>query len=112
MTRILLHSRRLLAVGVFLLLAVVVSLATATRRPCWHVCSGPWRVWKAGHMTKPESREICNLRVTIDVNTPPAAPDDVPSPFPSLTLPCDETPASHAAIVLQVWRFRAPPQRG
>ncbi len=73
MTRFFLRSRQIFAVSIFFLLAVVVSLSSATRQPCLHVCSGAWRVSKAGRMTKPETQEVCNQRVAAEARTPAAA---------------------------------------
>lgn len=109
MTRFFLRSRRLFAVSIFLLLAVVVSLSSATRRPCLHVCSGPWRVWKAGRMTKAETQEICNQRVAAEAQTPVAAPEVTLPPHPSAAVRLDETVPPSIPIVAQTRRFRAPP---
>ena len=76
MTRILLRSRRLMAVSILLLLAGVVVLSAATRKPCLRVCTAPWHLWKAGHMTKPEGQEACKLRVTAEAQTPQTAPEE------------------------------------
>jgi hypothetical protein len=109
MTRFFLRSRRLFAVSIFLLLAVVVSLSSATRRPCLRVCSGPWRVCKAGRMTKAETQEICNQRVAAEAQTLVAAPEVTLPPHPSSAVRLDEDVPPAIPIVAQTRRFRAPP---
>ena len=109
MTRILLRSHRLLAVSVLLLLGVVVWLSTATRRPCLLVRSGPWRLWKAGHMTKPEGQEVRNRRLTAEAKTPAVASEHGPPPFPPISIQLDETIPPATPIEVRVRHLRAPP---
>jgi hypothetical protein len=109
MTRFLIRSRRLMAVSVLLLLAGVVVLSTATRKPCLQVNTAPWRLWKAGHMTKPEGQKIAKLRVMAVVQTPQTAPTELLLPPPSIYLPLDEFVPSAVSIVVQIRHFRAPP---
>jgi len=109
MTRIVLRSRRLLAAGILLLLAGVVVLSTATRKPCLQVCSGPWHIWKAGHMAKSEGQEAGKLRVSSEAQTPQVAPEESPPLPPSIYLPHEETLPPVSSIVVQIRHFRAPP---
>ena len=109
MTRILLRSRRLLGASILLLLAGVVVLSTATREPCLQVCSGPWHLSKAGHMTKSEGQESCKLRVTAEAQTPQSAPEKSPASPPSIYIPHEETIPPVSSIVVQIRHFRAPP---
>ena len=112
MARILLHSRRILAASVLLLLVGVVALSTATRRPCLEGSTGPWHTWKAGHMTTAEGQEACKLRVTAEVNTLQAAPQESPAPAPSIYLPHEETIPPALPLIAQIRHFRAPPTLG
>ena len=109
MTRILLRSRRLMAVSILLLLAAVVVLSAATRRPCLQVSTGPWHLSKAGHMTKSEGQESCKLRVTAEAQTPQSAPEKSPASPPSIYIPHEETIPPVSSIVVQIRHFRAPP---
>jgi hypothetical protein len=112
MTRILLRSRRLLAVSILLLLAGVVVLSAATRKPCLHVCTGPWHVWKAGHMTKTEGQEAYKLRMATVAQTSQAAPEESLTSPPSIYLPHEETIPLANSIVIQIRHFRSPPTLG
>jgi len=112
MTRTLLRSRRLMAVSILLLLAGVVILSAATRKPCLRVCTGTWHLWKAGHMTELEGQESCKLRVTAEAQRPQAAPEEALLPPPSIYLPLDETLPPPIAILVQIRPFRAPPTLG
>src|SRR5208283_3671060 len=107
MTRILLRSRRLMAVSILLLLAGVVALSTATRKPCLHACTAPWHLWKAGHMTPPEGQEACKLRVTSEAQTPQASPEESPAPAPTIYFPHEETVPPLLSLVAQVRHFRS-----
>jgi hypothetical protein len=110
MTRILLRSRRVMAVSILVLLAGVVVLSAATRKPCLHACTGPWHVWKAGHMTKTEGLEVRGLRVTAEVLAPEVAPQD--SPLPTIYLPHEDRTPPANSIVIQIRNFRSPPFLG
>ena len=112
MARILLHSRRIMAAGVLLLLVGVVALSTATRRPCLQVSTGPWHTWKAGHMTKAEGHEACKLRANAAALTFQAAPQESPAPAPSIYLPHEETIPPALPLIAQIRHFRAPPTLG
>jgi len=111
MTRLLLRSRRLFAVGILALLAVVVIFSTATRRPCLHACSGPWRLWKAGHMTKADGREACQVRMTTESHTPSRAEDLLPAAAP-VYLPVHEIIPPPVSTLASLRQFRAPPAIG
>jgi len=112
MTRMLLRSRRLLAVSTLLLLAGVVVLSAATRRPCLQASTAPWHLFKAGHMTKSEGVEIRTLRLAAEAQTPPIAREDSPAPAPPARFPHEESIPPANSIVVQLRHFRAPPARG
>jgi hypothetical protein len=112
MARIQLHSRRFVAVSFLLLLAGVVVLSAATRRPCLKVSTGPWHTWKAGHMTKAEGQEACKLRANTELSALQAAPQGSPAPAPSIYLPHDETIPPALPLIAQIRHFRAPPTLG
>jgi hypothetical protein len=109
MTRILLRSRRLMAVSILLLLAGVVVLSAATRKPCLRVSTAPWRLWKAGHMTRSEGQEACKLRVSAQAQTPRTAPEESLAPLPLLGLPHEETIPPISSIIVPIRHFRSPP---
>ena len=112
MMRILLRSRRLMAVSILLLLAGVFVLSTATRRPCLQVRTGPWHLWKAGHMTKSEGHETCKLRVTAEARTRQTAPEESPASPPAIYFPHEETIPPILSLVDQIRHFRSPPTFG
>ncbi len=112
MTRILLRSRRLMAVSVLLLLAGVVVLSTATRTPCLHACSAPWHLWKAGYMTQSEGQDACKLRVTSLAQAPQATPEEALAPPPSIYFPHEETIPPLLSLVVPIRHFRSPPTLG
>jgi hypothetical protein len=101
-----------MAVSILLLLAGVVVLSAATRRPCLQVCSGPWRLWKAGHMTKSEGLESCKLRVSAEAPGFQAAPKEPLAAAPFIYLPHEETIPPANSIVVQIRHFRSPPTLG
>lgn len=111
MTRILLRSRRLMAVSILLLLAGVVVLSAATRKPYLHVRTGPWHAWKAGHMTQPEGQEACKLHITTEAQTQAAAQDSI-ALTPSIYSPHEENIPPANSIVAQIRHFRPPPTLG
>ena len=112
MTRILLRSRRYMAVSILLLMAGVVVLSAATRRPCLHACTGAWHLTKAGHMTKSEGGETCKLRVIAEAQTPQAVPDESRVFTPATDLLYEETTPPINSIVVQIRHFRSPPTVG
>jgi hypothetical protein len=112
MTRILLRSRRLLAVSIVLLLAGVVVLSAATRKPCLKVSTASWHVWKAGYMTKSKGLEVCELRISAAVHRPQTAPEVALVPAPSIYLPHEETIPPAIPLIAQIRHFRAPPSLG
>ena len=109
MTRILLRSRRAMAVGILLLLAGVVVLSTATRKPFLHVCTGTWHLWKAGHMTTSEGQEIWKLRTIAAIQRPHIARGECLASPPPAYLPHKETIPPALFLIVQVRHFRAPP---
>jgi hypothetical protein len=112
MTRMMLRSRRLVAVSIFLLLAGVVVLSAATRCPCLHARTGPWHVAKAGYMTNAESKEVCRLRVNGEAQTRQTAPEESPALTPAIYFPCEETIPPINSIVVPIHHFRSPPTLG
>ena len=112
MTRILWRSRRLMAVSILFLLAGVVVLSAATRKPCLRVCTGSWHIWKAGHMTKSEGQETCKLRATAEAEVPQNAAEESPAPLPSIYFSLAETVPPTNSIVDQIRHFRSPPTVG
>ena len=112
MTRILSRSRRLLAVSILLLLAGVVVLSAATRKPCLQVSTASWHVWKSGYMAKSKGLEVCELRITAAARTPQAAPEVALVPAPSIDLPHEETIPPAIPLIAQIRHFRAPPSLG
>ena len=109
MTRFLLRSRQLMAASILLLLAGVVVLSAATRRPCLQECTGGWHTWKAGYMAKPEGREACKLCVTAGAQAAQTA-SEVPLPsLPSINQPHQETIPPLVSLVVPILHFRSPP---
>ena len=109
MTRFLLRSRRVMAVGILLLLAGVFALSAATRRPCFQAHTGTWHLWKAGHMNKTEGRENWNLRAAVEAQRPNPAQVESPVLPPSIDQPSEETIPPALSLVEQVRHFRSPP---
>jgi hypothetical protein len=99
-----------MAVSILLLLAGVVVLSAATRRPCLHACTGAWHLSKSGHMTKSEGLETCKLRVAAEAQAPQTAVEE--SPAPAIDLPHEEIISPANSIVVQIRHFRAPPTLG
>ena len=108
MARFLQRSRRFLATSAFVLLAGVVVLSAATRRPCLHVHSGPWHTFKAGHMAAPELHKLGQVRTMgqaqVCTGLAVASPLRV-----SISLPHQEAIPPALSIVDQIYRFRSPP---
>jgi hypothetical protein len=98
-----------MAASILLLLAGVVVLSTATRRPCLQVSSAPWHLWQSGRMTKPESVEICKLRVTAQAHALQAVAQELPAPPPTLCIPDEEAIPPAIPLIAQIRNFRAPP---
>ena len=109
MTRFLLRSRRLMAVSILIVLAGLVVLSAATRRPCLHACTGPWHVWKAGYMNEPEALELGRLRVTAEAHTPQTAPQESPTPAPTAYVPREEAIPPAIPLIAQTRHFRLHP---
>ncbi|MGA2983329.1 MAG: hypothetical protein ABSG32_05915 [Terriglobia bacterium] len=101
-----------MTVSILVLLAGVVVLSAATRKPCLQVCTGAWHTWKAGHMTRPEAQEACKLRVSAEAQTPQVVPEVAMLPPPSIYVPLDQTIPPAISIVVQLRHFRAPPPLG
>src|SRR5690349_10831270 len=111
MTRMLLRSRRLLAVSTLLLLAGLVLLSAATRQPCLRVNSASWHVFKSGYMDKSEGPATCKLRVSVEAHAPRALPEDSPAPAPWIhCFPSESVPPANT-VVVRLRHFRSPPAR-
>jgi hypothetical protein len=108
MARMFQRSRQLLATSTLVLLAVVVVLSAATRRPCLHVHTGPWHTFKAGHMAAPELHKSCKLQVWAKAKLPGQIPAVQPLVV-SIGLPHVEALLPALSIVDQIDRFRSPP---
>lgn len=93
------------AVGVLLLLAGVIALSSATRRPYREARTGSWHISKAGHMTEGETQECGAAR-------PAEMPSEVGAgtgPAPVTCLPRTELLPNALALVVQKHHFRSPP---
>ncbi|MFZ0963591.1 MAG: hypothetical protein WAO35_22235 [Terriglobia bacterium] len=112
MARIVLRSRRLMAVSILFLLAGVVILSTATREPCLQASSAPWHLWKAGHMTESEGQETCKLRVTAEAQTPQTTSTNSLITLPLIYFSREETIPPVNSIVARIRHFRSPPTLG
>ncbi len=108
MARILLHTRRLMAAAVLLLLVGVVALSTATRKPCLHVLSGPWHTYKVGHMTPSRGHETSEGRPATVAESRPEIPPRAQS-VSSFHVSREESIPPALAIVVQRQHLRAPP---
>ncbi len=111
MTRTLLRSRRLLAVSILLLLAGVVVLSAATRRPCLHVSSASWHVWKSGYMAKSESFDASAFHLTAEALASPINLEVSPVALPPIYFSQEESAPPENTIVVQIRNFRSPPAR-
>ena len=109
MARLLYRSRRLAAVSVLALLAGVVALSSATRRPCLQVSTSPWHLWKAGYMEVSEGQVRPAVRTVTQ-----ALPRDS---FPTVLRGASNRPYVLSepalpyllALALQIRPFRSPP---
>ena len=103
-----------MAVSVLLLLAGVVVLSTATRKPCLQVSTAPWHLCKAGHMTMSGGEGTSKLLVMAAAETPQTAPEETLTLIPprSVYLPLDNSIPPAISIVVQIRHFRAPPSLG
>jgi len=112
MTRILLRSRRLMAVSVLLLLAGVVALSAASRKPGLQASTAPWRVWKASHMAEAPCQVTGKLRVDAEAPAPQAPWQELLALPPSTYFPHEETMPPVLSLVAQIRHFRSPPALG
>jgi len=108
MARILGRSRQLLTSGCLLLLVGVVVLSAATRRPCFHVRSGSWHTFKAGHMAPPKVHKACRVELQFNAHLRTSVPADS-SVIPSTCLPEGEAVPPALLMIDQIDRFRSPP---
>ena len=108
MTRILLHSRRLLAASVVLLVVGVVALSTATRRPYLHVQTASWHLTKAGHLSAAEGQECSKARSRAAAESRREIPTDPPSAS-SHHVSREEVISPAQTMVTQSGHLRAPP---
>lgn len=112
MTRMFLHSRRLMAVSILLLLAGVTVLSAATRKPCLRPSTAPWHVFKAGHMTESRGPEVCGLEAIAVAEWPQAVPLGLPAPAPTRYFPQEDLVTPPIPLIAQIRHFRAPPTLG
>jgi hypothetical protein len=101
-----------MAVSILLLLAGVVVLSTATRKPCLQGRTASWHVWKSGYMAKSEGLKICQLRIAAVAEVPQRVSGEVPSFVPSGYFPQEESIPPAIPLIAQVRHFRAPPALG
>ena len=111
MARFLHRTRQILAASVLLLLAGVVVLSMATRRPCVQAQGASWHTIKAGRMLPPEGLEACKIPRTLAVYASPLIPRESPA-IPSIYAPHEELALPGLSIVFQIRNFRAPPLLG
>ena len=105
MERFIAVSRPVFAAGILFLLAGVVALSTATRRPNLRAYSGSWHTYKAGHFTESEQHEICAAQAAESVEGVVAEPETSP---PS-NVPFKETLPLALALTVHRHHFRSPP---
>ncbi len=101
-----------MAVSILLLLAGVVVLSAATRKPCLRASTAGWHVWKSGYMSKPEGQEIRKLRIAADAHALPAMAPEPRVPAPTFFIPRREAIPPAVPLIAQVRHFRAPPTLG
>lgn len=112
MLRVLLHSRRLMAASIVLLLAVIVALSTASRQPCLEVSSAPWHTWKAGYMTRMEWDDTTSQACPIAYSKTPGEAPRVSLLVLSLNDPYEVILPPQSSILVQSRHLRAPPAVG
>jgi hypothetical protein len=105
MKRIVEISGRTFAAGVLFLLAGVIALSVATRRPYLKACTGSWHISKAGHMTEGETRE-CGVAPAAELADEVEA---ATGPSPVTYLPRRELLPNALALVVHKHHFRSPP---
>jgi hypothetical protein len=101
-----------MAVSILLLLAGVVVLSAATRKPCLRVSTAPWHLCKSGRMTKPGGQEACKLRVAAEAHVLQAGPQESLVSLPRVDLPHEETLSPLNSILTRIRHFRSPPALG
>ena len=111
MTRTLLRSRCLMAVSIVVLLASVALLSAATRRPCVHVSSASWHVWKSGYMAKSQGVEAAQVRIATVAKGFLAAPLEIVSPVEPAYSPLEPSILPPIPTIAQIHDFRPPPVR-
>jgi len=105
MQRISAISGRAFAASVLFLLAGVIALSNATRRPYLGTCTGSWHISKAGHMTEAKTPES---------GVAPAAElvDEVEAETRSSPATCasrEEFLPNALALLVHKHHFRSPP---
>jgi hypothetical protein len=105
MERIITNSRPVFAAGILFLLAGVVALSTATRRPNLRACSGSWHTYKAGHFTESEQNEIGAAQAAESVEGVVAEPETSPPSY----IPFNEALPIAFALTVHRHHFRSPP---
>ncbi|MGA2073524.1 MAG: hypothetical protein ABSH52_08455 [Terriglobia bacterium] len=105
MKRIFETSGRAFALSVLFLLAGVIALSTATRRPYLVACTGSWHISKAGHMTEAETHE-CGVAQAAELADEVQA-ETRPSPVAYVSR--EELLPNTLALVVHKHHFRSPP---
>jgi hypothetical protein len=105
MRGIIARYRAVSVASIMFLLVGVVALSTASRRPCFQVCSGPWHTYKASHMSESEQHEssVTNAAESAEVvvgKTKASPPRYVPR---------EETLPVTLPITFSRHHFRSPP---
>ncbi len=105
MKRLIACYRRFFVASVIFLLAGVVALSIATRRPCFPVRSGPWHTSKAGRMTQSEQHEGAVTKTAETADDVAAEVRAVPPSY----VPHEEMLPIALPLSLQRQHFRSPP---
>jgi len=105
MKRIFETSGRAFALSVLFLLAGVIALSTATRRPYLVACTGSWHISKAGHMTEAETHE-CGVAQAAEL----ADEVEAETGFSRVNyISQRETLPTALALIVHKHHFRSPP---
>jgi hypothetical protein len=105
MKRVFAISGRASAVSVLFLLAGVIALSIATRRPYLEVGTGSWHISKAGHMTEAETHESGVAQAAELAGEVQAETRSSPVTYVSR----EELLANALALVVHKHHFRSPP---
>ncbi len=100
-----------MAVTIVVLLASVAVLSAATRRPCLHVSSASWHVWKSGYMVKSQGVEAAKVRISTVAKAFLAAPLEIVSPVEQAYALLEPSILPEVPTTAQIHDFRPPPVR-